>query len=112
MRPFTDVLREHRNGRLVEHLSKRLTEVVAKVQATGKSGEITLKLKITPSKGDEPDAFEVTPNVTCKLPEADLAKALFYADEDSQLVRESPTQRSIFDGRDDELGEKRNRRHN
>lgn len=110
MRPITDMLREHRNGRLVDHMTDRLAEVVAAVRETGKSGSITLKLTISPSKGDEADAIEVIPNVSAKMPEKDLAKALFYADESNSLVRESPTQRGIFDGREDDLGVKPLRR--
>lgn len=109
MRPFTDVIRDHRNGKLVNSLTERLAKVVAAVQETGKGGSITLSLAIKPSKGDE-DAFEVVPTISAKLPEADLPKALFYADDSGSLVRESPVQRGIFDADDTDLGSAPRRR--
>lgn len=95
MRPFTDVLRDHRNGKLVDRLSERLVDVVSACQDTGKSGEITLKLKIVPDKSDK-ETFEIIPNVTVKLPERDLPRGLFYATEDGDLLREPPRGGALF----------------
>lgn len=105
MRLFTDVLRDHRRGRLVDQLSERLAKVVMAATETGKSGAITLKLKIEPNKGEE-GAFTVVPSITTSIPEADLPKALYYADEAGSLLRESPTQRGIFDNDESDLGDK------
>lgn len=106
MRPFTDVLRDHRNGRLVDQLSQRLAKVVEAVEETGKAGAITLKLKIEPNKGEE-GAFTVVPSISTSMPENDLPKALFYSDGEGNLLRESPNQRGIFDGDGDtDLGDR------
>lgn len=105
MRLYTDVLRDHRNGKLVQQLTERLAKVVNAVEETGKAGAITLKLKIEPNKGEE-GAFTVVPAITTSLPEADLPKALYYGDGEGGLLRESPTQRGIFDASDDELGDR------
>ncbi len=109
MRPFTDVLRDHRNGKLVAELSERLATVVQSVEETGKPGAITLKLTIKPNKGEE-GAFTVTPAISVSRPENDLPTALFFADEAGSLVRESPTQRGMFDATGEDLGDAPRRR--
>ncbi len=111
MRPFTDVIRDHRNGKLVAELSERLAKVILAVEETGKPGKISLSQAIKPSKGEE-GAFKVTPTISHSIPERDLPDALFFSDESGSLVRESPTQRGIFDATPEtELGSAPRRRH-
>lgn len=107
MRPFTDVLRDHRNGKLVDALTERLALVVAAVRETGKSGEIKLALKIAPAKGDD-ETFEIIPSIKCMVPERDLPKGLFYADEENNLLREPPRGGALFS--QDEVESERERR--
>lgn len=109
MRHFTDVLRDHRGGKLVDHLSSKLDEVVQAVRRTGKSGELTLKLKITPTKGED-DLVDVVPNCKVTLPEPDLAKALFYVSDEGDLLRSNPNAPGLFQGAAErgELGDKPN----
>lgn len=95
MRHFTDILREHRGGKLVDHLSEKLDSVVQAVRKTGKAGEFTLKLKVVPSKGEE-DMFEVIPNCKVALPEPDLAKALFFVSDEGDLLRSNPNAPGLF----------------
>lgn len=95
MRPFTDVLRDIRKGRVVEAASEELAEVVRAVLDTGKAGEITLKLAVKPQgKGD--NAVIVSAKLTAKKPQATLPDALFFADLDGDLLRDDPTQQRIF----------------
>lgn len=95
MRPFTDVLRDIRKGRVVEAASDELAEVVKAVLDTAKPGELTLKLKVTPQgKGD--NAVIVSAEVKSKRPVAKLPDALFFADLDGDLLRDDPTQQRIF----------------
>ena len=109
MRHFTDILRDHRGGKLVDHLSGKLDEVVAAVRKTGKSGELTLKLKIVPAKGED-DLVDVIPNCKVSLPEPDLAKAMFFVSEEGDLLRSNPNAPALFQREVDraELGDKPN----
>lgn len=109
MRHFTDVLRDHRGGKLVEHLSGKLDEVVQAVRKTGKSGEFVLKLKISPTKGEE-DLVDVVPNCKVTLPEPDLAKALFFVSEEGDLLRSNPNAPGLFQAQAErgELGDRPN----
>ncbi len=98
MRPFTDVLRDHRNGKLVETLSERLTRIVKACKETRKKGKLKLELTIVP--GDD-DSFELVPNIAMTIPEKDLAKALFFGTDEGDLLRDSPNAPSLFRGADD-----------
>lgn len=108
LRPITDILRDHRNGKLVAEASERFARVVLAVEETQKEGSITITLKVKPSKGEE-GAFTVTPSLKTNVPERDLPNALFFSDAEGSLVRESPTQRGMFDV-NEELGDAPRRR--
>lgn len=114
MRPFTDVLRDIRKGRVVDAATEHLNDVVRGVLDTNKGGEVTLKLTVKPQgKGD--NAVIVSAKVSAKVPQADLPDALFFADLDGDLLREDPTQQRLFAGAtvdviDPETGEVRETR--
>lgn len=95
MRPFTDVLRDIRRGRVVDAASEDLAKVVRAVLDTNKPGELTLKLTIKPQgKGD--NALIVSAKLSTKEPQAALPDALFFADFDGDLLRDDPTQNRMF----------------
>lgn len=108
MRHFTDILRDHRGGKLVDQLTKRLAGVIAAVDDTGQPGTITLTLKVTPQKGDE-GVYEIAPTIKTTVPEAPLAKAQFFADGEGSLVREPPKGGALFEAseRESERGDRR-----
>jgi len=95
MRPFTDILRDMRKGRVVDAAGDEMARLVRAVLDTNKAGEMTLKLKVKPQgKGD--NAVIVSAEVKSKAPQADLPDALFFADLDGDLLREDPTSQRIF----------------
>lgn len=95
MRPFTDVLRDMRRGRVVDAATEQLNELVRAVRETNKSGTLTLTLTIKPNgRGD--NAIIAQAKVGTSTPKADLPDALFYADEDGNLLRDDPTQNRMF----------------
>jgi hypothetical protein len=103
MKPITDVLREIRKGRVVDHASEVLAEVVQAVDATKKAGSITIKLTITPEKGGGSQKT-ISAKVTSSKPEEDLPDAIFFSDEEGDLHRNDPEQGEMF--RDAERGDK------
>lgn len=95
MRPFTDVLRDMRKGKVVAELSDRLAEVVMAVLETGNAGVLTLQLSVkAQSRGD--NAVIVGAKVSMKKPQAPMPEAMFFADGDGSLLRDDPTQNRIF----------------
>jgi len=89
MRLFTDVLRETRNGALVDELSAQLTELTKAVVETGKKGTLNLTLSIAPAKGG---AYVVTDEVKLKAPEHDKEATLFFVSNQGDLLRNDPNQ--------------------
>jgi putative lipoic acid-binding regulatory protein len=95
LRPFTDVLRDMRKGRVVAAATDGLAELVVSVLETNKAGKLTLELSVKPgTRGD--NAVYVAAKVTVKSPRPDLPEALFFADADGSLLRDDPTQQRIF----------------
>lgn len=95
MRPFTDVLRDIRKGRVVEAAGEELAEVVRAVLDTNKGGKLTLELSVKPNgRGD--NAVIVGAKLKSTKPQAELPDALFYADLDGDLLRDDPTQQRMF----------------
>jgi hypothetical protein len=95
MKLITDMLREYRNGKLVDHGSRLLAELVRAVDETGKPGELTIKIKIKPEKGGG-SLKSVVAVVSAKRPEQDLPDAVFYSDADGNLHRNDQNQNEMF----------------
>ncbi len=95
MRPFTDVLREYRNGRAVDLLSQEFNLLNEAVSETGQKGELTIKIKVSPAK-DGSSERSVQIGISSKLPRAELPPAVFYADQSGDLHRVDPAQREMF----------------
>lgn len=95
MRLITDVLRDIRQGRVVDAASEELAELVKAVQDTGKPGALNLKITITP-QGKSDNAVIVGCDISIKAPRASLPDALFFADIDGDLLKDDPTQSRMF----------------
>jgi len=96
MTPFTSILMQARKGEVNDHLSNELAELIKAIDATGKPGEITLKLKVTPEKGGG-NQKDFDFDVSVKVPRPSLPKAVFYSNEEGDLFRTDPSQREMFE---------------
>ncbi len=74
-----------------EELSVKLHDLVSAVRDTGKKGTLTLKLTVSPFKGD-PDVIEVADDVKLVMPQHDRKASIFYPDRHGNLTRHSPQQ--------------------
>jgi hypothetical protein len=92
MRSITDVLGDLDRGRVFRALNSELAGLVAAVRATGKAGELTLKLKIKPN-GD--NQVEITDEIKAKVPEPARPKTLMFIAEDNSLIRSDPRQAAL-----------------
>ncbi len=92
-KPFAAFLQEQRRGGLHGELTDRLAEVVQAVQEHGKPGSLTLKLSIKPN-GDG-TTMTVSDDISCKTPEPERGAAIFFADDDGNLLRHDPRQLEI-----------------
>lgn len=93
-RPALDVLAELRRGRLSQDLTDELADLIRACQQTGKSGELVLKLKITPQKANDYDTpqIEVTDTVGTRKPKVSVQPSRFFLTDDGRPVRNDPNQ--------------------
>jgi hypothetical protein len=91
MNAFIDFLEQHRGGLLDTELADALTEVVAAVQAFGKSGQVTLTITVA----QEGRTVVVSDKVTKKVPEAARHPEIYFPDADGGLHRDDPYQQRL-----------------
>lgn len=89
---FFSTLRDLRAGSTLDDLDSAVAEVVAAVRATGKAGEITLKLKVRPPKKSSGNYLTVEDDVVTKIPKHDRADTIFFPLADNSLSRQDPSQ--------------------
>lgn len=90
VRPFSTVLAEHRKGMTMLELSRLLAEVTAAVVEHKKPGSVTLKINIRPLASD--GTVVLSDEIQAKVPTADRASSIFYADDNGNLTRSNPNQ--------------------
>ncbi|HET7486865.1 MAG TPA: hypothetical protein VFJ85_02985 [Acidimicrobiales bacterium] len=90
VRPFADWLAEQRNGHAAVEVSEALNSLIEAVAEFGKSGSLTLAIKVAPtSKGDVVSVL-VTDTITVKAPEGERPQSVFFVDGDANLTRQNP----------------------
>ncbi len=94
MRTATDQLRDIRGGLMVEELTEKMAEVVNAVLATGKKGNVTLKLYFDPaSKGDA--VITITDEIKATIPQEKKLGTLMFALPSGTLQRQDPRQTEL-----------------
>jgi len=92
---FPETILQINNGATVAELSDALQRVVAAVRTTGKSGSVTLTVKVAPASKGATDVLMVESQVKTRLPEPDRGMTIFYSTEDNRLVRSDPRQQVL-----------------
>ena len=104
---ITDILRQIRKGVGVTEASEQMQEIIKAAMATGKPGELTIKLKFVPDKtimqrnsiSSAPGDIEMS--VTSKLPKLPIPKATFFFTAGGEALRDDPDQAPIFGDAED-----------
>jgi hypothetical protein len=92
--PFGAQLAQINSGAVADRAALQLAELVRAVMATGKKGALTLKLVVTPYKGNAA-TVEVAATTTLALPAGDPHAGVFYTDPAGGLHRNDPTQAEL-----------------
>ena len=97
--PGTTIIQSLRKGHCNEEIGDAIAQVVDRVKATGKPGEVIIKLKIKPAgieegaKDTEVERTWVDDTVTVKLPALPKQSTMFFIEPDtSNLTRNDPAQ--------------------
>ncbi len=92
---FSDTIIQINNGATVAEMNDALQKVVAAARQTGKSGAVTLTIKVAPAAKNAADVLMVESQVKARLPEPERGMTIFYATEDNKLVRNDPKQQRL-----------------
>lgn len=95
-KPFSSWLIEQAGGKTETELTDGLRDLVNRVQDTGKKGTLQLTVTVAPMKED-PSMLVVSDEIKLKLPEHDRKASIFWTDDDGNLLRNDPNQRSLFE---------------
>ncbi|WP_020039703.1 hypothetical protein [Salipiger mucosus] len=71
-----------------------MSEVLAAIQDTGNSGEITVKL---PFKVNKAGQIECVPQITAKKPRREMGTGVYFLNDEAQLTRRDPNQQDWLD---------------
>ena len=91
-RSFTDAIEALRYGTLADELDKKLRELVLACDEAGKSGALTLVIKIKPSKSGP---LEVSDDIKMTMPKPDKGSSLMYVTPEGHLQRNDPRQSDL-----------------
>lgn len=94
VRPFAAVIQDIQGGDVANQAATAIQELVNAVREHGRKGELTLKVTVQPLKGN-PNALNVSGEVTVKPPKPEPAAGIFFYDKDGNLLRENPKQATI-----------------
>ena len=88
---FLHTVSELRGGRAQSELSEALNDLVNKCRDTGKKGDLTFKVSISPDRGDTGQYF-LTDTITVKEPQFERGKTIMWGTPDGNLQRTDPSQ--------------------
>lgn len=88
------VLAEHRKGGAITDLSAALRTLTEAVQRTGKSGTVSLKLKIAPAQGTS-NTLILSDTISVNEPKEKEQGSIFFPDDSHNLVRNDPEQHEL-----------------
>ena len=92
IRPFAETLNAVRYGELVTELDTEWNALVNKVRDTGKTGSMSITLKLIPGKGI---AMEIDDTIKVNAPKPTKGTTLLFPTVEGNLQRTDPNQKSL-----------------
>jgi hypothetical protein len=92
-RPITDTLRHIGGGVFIDTASDKLAELVAAVDASGKSGRIDLSISV--KKATRGGAMILSGKVKLTKPAEEPMEAMLFATPEGNLVADDPYQQKL-----------------
>lgn len=90
-RPFSDTLRELRNGEALLDLAEHMQELVNAVADSGKTGSLTLTIEVKPFEKHS-GALVLRDSIKTKLPKAEQRGTVLFSTPEGNLTRNNPRQ--------------------
>lgn len=97
MKSFALFLTDLNDGQTQAGLTGDLSELLQAVQNTGRSGSITLKIKVAPASkgGSTVDKITITADRKLELPKPEQPSDFFWLTDDAQPTRQHPRQHAL-----------------
>ena len=96
MKSFALFLADLNDGQTHAGLTGDLSELLQSVKAHGRSGSMTLRIKIAPAnKSGDVDKITITAERKVELPKPEAPSDFFWLTEDGQPTRQHPRQHAL-----------------
>jgi hypothetical protein len=97
MKAFNQFLVDINDGSTHSGLTSDLTELLQTVQSTGRSGSLTLKLKVASASkgGSSVDKITITAERKLELPKPEQPQDFFWLTDDAEPTRQHPRQHAL-----------------
>lgn len=97
MQSFAVFLNDLNDGRTLAGLTSDLQELLQTVQSTGRSGSITLRVKVLPGSkaGSEVDRVTIVADRKLELPKPEAPSDFFWLTDKGEPTRQHPRQQSL-----------------
>jgi len=92
-KPFNDTLVQLRYGTLHDELTDELNQLTDDVTRTGKTGSLTLTIKLKPTNNS--GQIEIIDNIKVVTPKETKGTTIMFATPENNLSRDDPKQLSI-----------------
>lgn len=92
-KPITDTLHHIGDGHFISLASDQMTELVKKVNETGKTGKLVLTISVKKSTRD--GAMHITGSNKLQLPAELPMETMLFATEEGDLTIDNPKQRGL-----------------
>lgn len=93
LRPFEETAKQIRRGFFLIELAEKLAAVAQAVDATGKQGELNIKLTI--KKISRVGAMEISDKITTKIPTEPAETTMVFVTPEGNLLTQDPRQQSL-----------------
>lgn len=97
-KPFSLLLNELNEGSTHAALTSDLGELLRTVQATGRGGSLTLKIKVAPATRNQigsVDKITITADRKLELPKPEQPSDFFWLTDDGETSRNHPRQHTL-----------------
>jgi len=96
MKSFNQLLADLNDGSTLAGLTGDLADLLQAVQSTGRTGSMTLKIKIAPaSKGGDVDKITIMADRKLELPKPEQPQDFFWLTDAAEPTRQHPRQHSL-----------------
>lgn len=97
MKAFNLFLTDLNDGQTLAGLTADLAELLQTVKSTGRSGSITLRVKVAPAtkSGQEVDKVTITAERKLELPKPEAPSDFFWLTDEAEVSRHHPRQHAL-----------------